>query len=331
MIYSSELAVNQHGNPWKLFQNVKGLKERGTPTIDKRDRQGMSVKMKYDYLVQARLAVTGTFSERLELQNFPFDVQDLALVIQEDHALVQAKLAPHQRRYDFVSVDRDNSSINDWYFRRPICEFVESDPSDCTFNNTYSQLIIHLKMERRWYTYVTRILLFLCILSLLVLSYISIDMDDISDRLAHIVTLLLTAVAYQFIISSYLPNVSYLTLMDYYVLFIFGFISAIGINCAILKYWEFPDIADVVMFIVFLVVWVLTHVVFLILAKRALKYERSKLLMYGEDMAKLENATHGMSLDKWKVNEEQQWVKPQREQAGVKKGERVYFAHGRES
>ena len=52
-----------------------------------------------------------------------------------------------------------------------------------------------------------------------------IPREDIADRLSVTVTLMLAAVAFRFIVSTMLPKVSYLTIMDYYLLV--GFVALI--------------------------------------------------------------------------------------------------------
>ena len=52
-----------------------------------------------------------------------------------------------------------------------------------------------------------------------------INRDDVADRLSVSVTLMLAAVAFRFVVSTMLPKVSYLTIMDYYLLI--GFVALI--------------------------------------------------------------------------------------------------------
>ena len=60
--------------------------------------------------------------------------------------------------------------------------------------------------------------------------------DDLGDRIGFLITLILAAVAFQFIVSQYLPNVSYLTILDKYTFIVFtlccallGVVSYIGV------------------------------------------------------------------------------------------------------
>lgn len=51
--------------------------------------------------------------------------------------------------------------------------------------------------------------------------------DDTGTRLSTATTLFLTVIAFQFVVSSLLPKLPYLTITDYYVLFCLAFVSAI--------------------------------------------------------------------------------------------------------
>ena len=57
------------------------------------------------------------------------------------------------------------------------------------------------------------------------LSAFVVERAQVADRLSVTVTLMLSAVAFRFVVSSMLPKVSYLTWMDYYILT--GFVALI--------------------------------------------------------------------------------------------------------
>ena len=70
------------------------------------------------------------------------------------------------------------------------------------------------------------------------LSVFTLDKDeDLADRYGVLLTLLLAAVAFQYIINSELPKLPYLTLLDIYVLFSFAFVFFV-IVCVFLG-WTF--------------------------------------------------------------------------------------------
>ena len=64
------------------------------------------------------------------------------------------------------------------------------------------------------------------LLGVLSFAMFAFDTSAIGDRMSFGITMVLTIIAFQFVIASSLPKVDYLTLIDWYNLFIFG------CNCA---------------------------------------------------------------------------------------------------
>jgi hypothetical protein len=95
-----------------------------------------------------------------------------------------------------------------------------SDPSESTAGMIYPRCIFTVYLWRKTGYYISNVILPICILTLL--SPLSCFLNDdgtslgTADRLGITLTLLLTAVAYKFVVASSLPTVSYLTLLDRY-------------------------------------------------------------------------------------------------------------------
>ena len=71
-------------------------------------------------------------------------------------------------------------------------------------------------------------------------SVVCISPEDAGDRLSITLTLVLTAVAYKYVIAQQLPAISYLTLMDKYVLFSF-FLLGVGVVENVIVKWISKD------------------------------------------------------------------------------------------
>ena len=70
--------------------------------------------------------------------------------------------------------------------------------------------------------------------------------DDLTDRFGFVVTLLLTSVALQFVVSTQLPKLPYLTLLDEYVVLSFSFLFMIMLMMAIIPAVGNDDNVDLV-------------------------------------------------------------------------------------
>merc|ERR1719334_635235 len=99
------------------------------------------------------------------------------------------------------------------------------------------------------------------ILSFCSMAVFSLDKDDgLSDRYDVLLTLLLAAVAFQYIINSELPKLPYLTLMDIYVLFSFAFVFMVIACVFSAGYWEVDQIVDDCFFVAAGLTFVVFHI-----------------------------------------------------------------------
>jgi len=99
----------------------------------------------------------------------------------------------------------------------------------------------------------------------LAFSVYSLDHVFLADRLNTVLTMVLTAVAFKWVVTSMLPKVSYQTFLDRYVLWSFFVLSliALQINLAYIA----RDLDGVAYFdttygLVLLAVWVVPHLIF---------------------------------------------------------------------
>jgi len=93
-----------------------------------------------------------------------------------------------------------------------------SDPSDSMSGATYSVLRTEIHTARLGSYYFWNIALPMFVLVTLSFTSFQVSSSSVSDRLSISLVLLLTAVAFKYVVSEKLPNVNYLTLMDKYVL-----------------------------------------------------------------------------------------------------------------
>ena len=106
--------------------------------------------------------------------------------------------------------------------------------------------------------------------------------DDLTDRFGFVVTLLLTSVALQFVVSTELPKLPYLTLLDEYVVLGFTFLFLIMMMVAIIPLFGEDDIeyVDNVCLVIAISLMTLYHVY--IFVKIMIK-RRAELLKITED------------------------------------------------
>ncbi|KAJ8037905.1 Glycine receptor subunit alpha-3 [Holothuria leucospilota] len=171
----------------------------------------------YRYL---SLRMNGTFKTPMKLQNFPCDFQVMTIKVSSSWPIDKLQFRRRTNKYGKIS---DNINIdaftgcNEWDLQEHVVTEVKQ-PDLTKDKKVYSTYLIKLHAQRKPLFYVWNVVLpVFCILALSFTSFV-IDAENPSDRLSVTVTMLLTAVAFKSAVSSMLPKIPYLTLLDKYVL-----------------------------------------------------------------------------------------------------------------
>lgn len=180
-----------------------------------------------DYIIKIR--TKASFSDRMELQEFPWDMQDLNIPLTLNIASTRGNLIINE---EFPSVFQYRSFQLSSLFRVAYSDLVitrlaDSDPSESSAGTVYHRCIFSIYLFRNEGFYISNVIIPIAVLTVMSPLSCAVNEDSSSietaDRLGITLTLVLTAVAYKFVVASSLPTVSYLTLLDQYVLVCFGF------------------------------------------------------------------------------------------------------------
>merc|ERR1712228_114591 len=149
---------------------------------------------------------------------------------------VNISFLPEMRKTNFGSVDPRYSVIDEWDLESARIEFGASNAGASRSASTYPMIILRLKVKRRWQVFMWNVVLLVLCIECLAITAFSLDLlEENADRLGLSITLVLTAVAFLHIVKSGLPNVPYLTFLDFYVLSSYVFLMAIMLETAILS------------------------------------------------------------------------------------------------
>ena len=96
-----------------------------------------------------------------------------------------------------------------------------------------SRLVSEVLLERRAYHWIMNAVLPTYLVVLFGCASYLIPPDDVSSRLSHILTLLLTQVALKFAVSFTLPVIPYLTLLDRYFVLSYVVLFIHGVLCTL--------------------------------------------------------------------------------------------------
>jgi hypothetical protein len=156
--------------------------------------------------------LTGSFSDRLDLRYFPFDTQllDFRLTF-PDFEPQHLELVPAAG----LSGIMKEMSIAGWNIGR---WHLQSDPVNVLNNITRASALMRFEAQRSTGYYLWKIIFPLVLIVFMSWAVFWISPDNAGPPLGLATTSMLTLIAYRFILGSQLPRVSYLTLLDYFIL-----------------------------------------------------------------------------------------------------------------
>ena len=144
-----------------------------------------------------------------DLTKFPFDEQTLDVEI-ESFAWNEKYLKLHreEKKIGF----NPNLNLPEWKIGD--LESQIKQKQEIREEEPFSKFLMHIKLIRKPGFYLWKIIIPLVILVMISWSVFWMAEENLADRISFSLTGILTVVAYQFLISENLPNISYLTLMD---------------------------------------------------------------------------------------------------------------------
>ncbi|KAH3762953.1 acetylcholine receptor subunit beta [Pelomyxa schiedti] len=222
-------------------------------------------------MIEYHVSFSGTFTEIMELQKFPFDRQLLHLNLQHDTRkqpdlrviwdlkdLLEESVKPRNEKennkiLELVSADREWARAE---------AKIDKEPPTAEEPREIEQLILVAQAERYSSYFMWNIVFMMFLIVVMSFLTFTIPADDGSGRLGLNLTLMLTAVAYKYVIAGYLPKTTYLTLLDKYVLV--GFIVLASVICENSAASVAEDSAapffDKVAILTLIPLWLLLHV-----------------------------------------------------------------------
>ena len=244
----------------------------------------------------------GDFTERFELSNFPLDCQDLSIVLRNLSEIQSVSFVPPLiTDYNTGGIVLAMSQLDTYIVHNPRVEYdvmkYEYDVGEQHFVSKFSKMTFRIKLERKFKIFGFKIGIFVFVTAISSLIVFTMDGESIPDRYGTLLTLLLTMVAFQFVLESMLPSLPYLTFLDYYIVASFIFLAIMILQTAIFSAmvrWGDQDVAeefDIICFILLMATFLIYHLYFLIKGCKARNMELSKLEMSGIDY-RLDNSTN---------------------------------------
>ena len=171
------------------------------------------VDIEPDGSVRQRVRVWGYFSQPLDLREFPFDAQTINIqVVAAGYSPDQVVITPSP-----LSAIGDHLSVADWAVTSwRLATDIEVPGPEGIQDASITML---LEAERQTGYYWLKVIAPLILIVAMSWAVFWIDPKDTGTKISITITAMLTLIAYRFAIGASLPEISYLTRIDLFILF----------------------------------------------------------------------------------------------------------------
>jgi len=172
----------------------------------------------------------GTLSQYFRLHSFPFDIQEIKIIISSQGHVIKNYFFLHTGR-NSESVASRKSALQEWEVL-PMYDpvFILTDRSESSSNVVYSEFLSIVPIRRHCRHYIWSVGSVLSLLVTMCYYTSAISYEKFGDRMIVILSLILTIIAFKYSIYESLPKINYMTLLDkfYFMCFLFMYVMIIG-------------------------------------------------------------------------------------------------------
>ncbi|KAK6185720.1 hypothetical protein SNE40_007893 [Patella caerulea] len=184
------------------------------------NRRSFTVQLKepgYTYPIVLLLwRFKGKFRENLELEHFPFDVQDLTVQVTTERSSSEVELIEDQHSLCTVNI-KTFQDAQEWSIYEHVETFRDQTTQEYVSSTIHPILFIQCRVKRKIGYFMWNIVFI--VLLIIALTFTTLPIDPFNaDRMSVTITLFLTSVAFKLVVKQSLPTISYLTYLDIYVL-----------------------------------------------------------------------------------------------------------------
>lgn len=196
--------------------------------------------------------------QSLHLHDFPIDEQTLAVKIRIPRVDIE-NIASVDVQTSKVELSKSLGIEMEWEILDKCSHVIITNPNKSNYKPEYH---ISYKIRRKCQFYLINIALPYSFFISICFGVYEIDFQDINSRLSLILTLLLTAVAFRYSTSTYLPVLSYMTALDKYTLnlFIILVITTFESMLACTLSYSTAQTIDLVVGIIVVIIYILHHI-----------------------------------------------------------------------
>eukprot|EP00054_Salpingoeca_dolichothecata_P004387 m.30433 g.30433 ORF g.30433 m.30433 type:complete len:324 (+) comp14555_c0_seq1:216-1187(+) len=210
--------------------------------------------------INMRVRLRAAFAERMELAQFPFDVQDLQILLTTTQPACEAILVRRTNSKGIsagVFATANFAHADVWEPGTQVRFYPAlSDPADSASGTRYPLLSCYVQLRRRSAYFLWSITL--PVFFIVLCSFTTWWLSDLADKLNVTFVMILTLVALKFVVANELPNVSYLTYMDRYLML--GIVTLFLLVAQNVVETELGEKSGGILLLILLLPWILVHV-----------------------------------------------------------------------
>jgi hypothetical protein len=172
--------------------------------------------------------------QQYDLANFPFDDHLLRIVLRIPKAIHKCIMQADKTRVEGKQVDGTTMNpfqMHEWQHYEPRYKIVSE--GEHTWKR---QFHIELPVRRHYKYYLFSIYGIMCMLTSLAFLILISPANNITDRLDLTFSLLVSMIAFKFVLADKVPNVNYMTRLDVYIYVCFGFLFSIAFESALMAW-----------------------------------------------------------------------------------------------
>lgn len=251
---------SQFWNPELIIQNIFEDPKQKTWHEVRHTSKGEA------YIYEMR-RLKGKFYETMELNDFPFDVQGISVVLSSELTKDSVELIEDKEDLSCIYADCFSDS-QEWELH----DFVDVDPLDISAQysrarENYPGLIATCCVSRRAGFFAWNVLVIVNLLTIFAFTTFAVSPNLVQNRLQLSFILMLAGISFRFVTNQSIPKISYLTHLDRYVLVSMMFSGFITFWHAILSRFSYSvqvqDKMDFWAFIVFAIGYFFFQLIFI--------------------------------------------------------------------
>ncbi|CAE7766523.1 unnamed protein product [Symbiodinium pilosum] len=185
--------------------------------------------------------IVGVFGESLELQHFPFDCQDFTVTLRFGTPYRENKMNVRLEDSMNSCVVLNVFNLENTWFRphRLIVRAATTEHQSNSKGHIFPLLHVTVQMQRIPWYFVSNIVTPMLMIAFMGACSTVIPYHNMGERLGASLTLVLTAVAYKYIVAQMVPQIGYNTWLDWYVMCCWCFLFIIVLeNCIAVHLWH---------------------------------------------------------------------------------------------